>query len=125
TIVARRPSPPIGLSRTGPRSSRTRSTRRSSPSASPNEPRPSFSTEGDTETANSADPPRRGGTLSLVRTAQPRGGKALRLTQRGGPGEEPHRNHRAGPWVPVISVIVGPSNLGGDSDGRIAEVARW
>ncbi|HEV3194054.1 MAG TPA: hypothetical protein VGY54_26290, partial [Polyangiaceae bacterium] len=42
-------------------------------------------------------------------------GKAPRLRLRGGQGEEPCRNHRVGPWVPVIPVKVGPSNLGGDS----------
>jgi len=42
---------------------------------------------------------------------------------RGGPGEEPRRNHGVGPWVPVIPVKVGPSNAGGDISGKLAHLA--
>jgi hypothetical protein len=41
--------------------------------------------------------------------------RALRLRRRGGQGEEPSPRHRAGPWLPVNSVILGPSLPGGDT----------
>src|SRR5688572_23939199 len=73
------------------------------------------------------DPPRRGGT----RSPDPRGSLRSRAPHPARRlGEEPPRNHRVGPWAPVIPVKVGPSNVGGDNNAppatsRAAAHVRW
>jgi hypothetical protein len=113
-------SPPIAHSRIGPRSFPTPSTRKSSPRDSPNAPSISSSRKASAQPGRDHSSALAG---EVTPGAPPRARRPRAPCVAAGQGEEPPPRQRVGPWVPVMSLEMGPYVAGGDS-GRAQDRRR-